>query len=236
MNLKIVIIAINIVLMSGCVYGRAGIPGRIPILMFRRPELGSSVDQKSLYDWNCRFDRDFCNMKNDHSMALFHRHADQRFPIFGENSLVYVNVSTAGNFLAARLETDYFDSYSQPNACLSITYLMYGTGAVKMMVIQQDIQNKCIWVDENESIDTYGKWREAKFTVNLRDGSPRFFIEAHINVRPPHYGTVAISRVSFTYDVCDYDSTNYCQDQVVQPDIPVSQPHEPPIQPIPVAF
>ncbi|XP_054169282.1 uncharacterized protein LOC128966456 [Oppia nitens] len=195
--------------------------------MYRREKPNNDPSNELLDVWNCRFDRDFCNMKNDHNLAAFRRHSDETNPIFGESSMVYINVSIAGYFPAARLETDYFSSYSETSACFSITYLMYGTGAKKIHIIQQDVENKCIWVDNNQVVDTNGKWKEAKMTIDLSDGNPRFFIEGHIDVRPPNYGTIAISRLTFSYGNCLYDDTNHCHINHVY--------HEPPLQPIPSA-
>ena len=133
-------------------------------------------------------------------MASFRRRYEPYSSLFGETSMLYLNISSAGPYQAARLESDYFITSSLLEACLSIKYLMYGTGAVKMYIIQQDIDNKCIWIDNNESVDNYGRWREATLTIDLRDGEPRFYIEAHIDIRPPNYGIIAISNISFTID------------------------------------
>lgn len=187
-----------------------GMPGRIPILMFKSeiPEPDRALD---LSQWNCQFEYDFCGLKNAYNMARFQRHSDTGSPIFGESSMIFVNVSTAANFLAARLESDYFAIASNPFACLSLRYLMYGSGAVKLFLVQQDIRNKCIWVDNNDPVDNRGQWQEAKLTIDLRDGNPRFFIEAHIDSRLQRYGTIAISRIGFSYGVCPHDDTNFCQ-------------------------
>ncbi len=184
------------------------IPGRIPILMIN----GNEYDyrQRQDYRWTCNFESDFCNFNNQYNMAYFRRYSDPLRSLFGERSALYLNVSTAGNYQAARLESDYFATDSNLDACLSIKYLMYGTGPLKMYVIQQDIANKCIWVDNNQQIDNFGQWRQTKLTIDLRDGEPRFYIEAHFNPRPPNYGIIAISQITFSYGVCDYNYANQC--------------------------
>jgi hypothetical protein len=205
MYAKIIILAIICSLITS---NAKIIPGRIPILMAS----GQEYDYRRLQDnrWTCSFESSFCNFNNQYNMAYFRRHFDPSRPLFGERSALYLNVSTAGNYQAARLESDYFATDAKLDACLSIKYLMYGTGPLKMYVIQQDIANKCIWVDANEQIDTIGQWKQIKLTVDLRDGEPRFYIEAHFNPRPPHYGTIAISQISFSYGACDYNYANQC--------------------------
>jgi hypothetical protein len=165
------------------------------------------------YRWICSFESNFCNFKNQYNMAYFQRYSDPSRPLFGERSALYLNVTAVGNYQAARLESDYFATDARLDACLSIKYLMYGTGPTKMYVIQQDVANKCIFVDNNQRIDERGEWRQIKLSIDLRDGEPRFYIEAHFNPRPPYYGTIAISQVSFSYGVCDYNYANQCLDE-----------------------
>lgn len=202
----------------------SGLPGRIPILMAASmpDQLYSGRASFNLNEpiWDCEFQQDFCNFKNSFHMAQFQRHSDPRSPWFGQPYMLYINVTDAAEYPAARLETNYFITSSQ-YACLSLKYLMYGTGALKLFVIQQDIENKCIWADHNDIVDINGQWRDTQMTINMRDGIPRFFIEAHIDGRPPNYGTIAINKLSISNGVCSNDSTNNCQRRDNQPIPPV---------------
>ena len=197
-----------------------GIPGRIPILMNKFEPRSNFFPENSrapLNQWNCKFEHDFCGLKNAYNMAQFQRHSDNQLSMFGEHSMLYINSSRVVNFQAARLESDYFAIASQPFACLSLRYVMYGTAADKLFLVQQDIQNTCIWVDNNDPIDIRGQWRDASMTIDLRNGNPRFFIEAHIDSRYEKFGTIAINSIAFGYGVCPHDDTNFCQPPDSQP-------------------
>jgi len=226
MDLSIIFTVISILTLIGSSLASNGVPGRIPILMMDTlltranviPDAGLKRSYGLMNHWNCRFETDFCGLTNAYNMDQFQRHSDRFRPMFAETSMLYINSSIARNFQAARLESDYFTADSESFGCLSLRYLMYGTGAAKLYVIQQDIRNKCIWSETNA--DYSGQWREAQMTIDLRDGGSRFFIEAHVNSRPPNDGTIAISRIGFHYGVCPFSQTNNCQPQQQSTPIP----------------
>ena len=224
MNFRFILYLSLISVLIDSMAANGALPARIPIYMksiVSQDQFRKAIDGRP--QWKCEFDQDYCGVKNSYHLASFERHSDPRSPMFGQRSMLFVNVTNANNYPAARLQTDYFDAGGQRSGCLSIEYLMYGTGALKLFVIQQDIQNKCLFADFNESVDNSGQWRGTQMNVDLRDGNPRFFIEAHINGRPPHYGTIAIKSISFSYGICDFDDTNNCRRREERP-IPPPEP------------
>lgn len=158
----------------------------------------------------CNFDSNFCLIKSDYNMAKFDVRKDSLNPILGQISMLILNTSTAGYHQASRLLSPYFPTKSQNYGCLKIHYLMYGPGAKVIYLIQQDQDNTCIWQKNNDPSDTERIWREATFTIDLRNGDPRFFIEVHIDPRSPQHGIVAFSEISFAYTPCEVNYTQEC--------------------------
>src|SRR5205807_839183 len=124
--------------------------------------------------------------------------------------MMYLDVSTSQS-IGGRLMTQYFPSFNGcQKGCLTIDYIMCGSGPKSLYLIQQDKDNYCVWQSKNDEFENSG-WKSSSITINLSRGPPRFFIEAHVN--PYQYGAIAISNMSFRYGECSQYSTqnsDYC--------------------------
>ena len=103
---------------------------------------------------------------------------------------------------------------------------MFGRAPRLFYVIQQDKENKCLFVDENEKKDLNGVWRNINLQLDLTDGEPRFFIEAHYDqTLQNQHGYIAIASFSFEFGNCRKDDVNHCYSQIETADeYPVPNP------------
>lgn len=122
--------------------------------------------------------------------------------------MMFLDVSNAKSS-GARLITQYFPANGCQFACLTIEYLLCGNAPKSLYIIQQDKKNYCVLQVRNTRAQG---WANSSVTIDLSNGSPRFFIEAHFDCLPPKYGSIAISNMAFTYGKC-------CDNQIIDENI-----------------
>ena len=91
-------------------------------------------------------------------------------------------------------------------------YMIGGDGIKNLVIYQQETQNRCIWkaaIDQSVP-NSAQDWQKLSLAVDLSNGDPRFFIEAHFDNRPPHTGFVAISAINFFHNSCKRNDANQC--------------------------
>lgn len=163
--------------------------------------LSESVD-----DVICNFTTNNCGFYNQHNMLSYFKRINKfPFNIISGNGMLFLDLiwSASRRSSGARLISPYFRTNGQTQACLMIKFLTWGHGITKLLVIQQDKSNKCIWQWDNNNygiIDPDKYWTTAQIPVHLSDGDPRFFIEAHTVYH--QYGFVVIDDIVLSYKNC----------------------------------
>lgn len=181
-------------------------PNHINRLRYEEPS-PQLIKINALQEWNCNFGTNDCGIHNQYNMgSYFIPMPESADPVLGRKGLLYLDLSRAHS-AGARLITPYFATNGCRYGCLTIEYILCGRSIENLYLIQQDVRNYCIWQKRN---DHSYRWTNTSVTIELSEGSPRFFIEFRFNPHLNKFGFIGISDMKFKYGECDHNEANEC--------------------------
>ena len=174
----------------------------------------------------CDFLTNSCRFRNQHNLATYNRYYNAEKMFFDRHSLLLLNINAprSQRYPGARLITSYYQA-KYHNACLFVSYRYSGPGTLRFFIIQQDIDNKCIFSDDHFkssiSISNENVWNHLELQLDLSDGDVRFFLETHFN-SSAKAGYFAIGDFNFGYGNCRNKNENHCYDNIINSHINVA--------------
>nr|XP_027199131.1 uncharacterized protein LOC113793316 [Dermatophagoides pteronyssinus] len=199
-------------------------------------------------NWTCEISSyNNCSIVNDPQTGpLFQVKNYNYFPYQSTSKpewyLVLNTTTFPDNKIGARLITPYLPHNQASKGCLTLTFITTGKELDKIMVHQQDIDDKCIYSGllsspiTSPSIGPTARMMQqqsdrliehnVELTINLRQSDPRFFIEIYVKRLTTRQSSFAFSKMNLAYEQsCQNDQSNNCF-QNIYPSANNNQPNK----------
>lgn len=200
----------------------------------------SILDSPKPLKFACDFKLDACRFRNQHNLASYKRYYNNEKKLFDRNWMLFLNINSSDvqRYPGARLITPYYPSFKEyADACLDVSFYYVGPGIKRFYIIQQDIDNKCVYMfDRNQEQERQnnfppgpGKergeniWHQIKIQIDITNGDPRFFLETQFSSHSFKNGLWAIGNFDLNLGKCESKpEDNYCYDSMVNKHINVA--------------
>lgn len=188
----------------------------------------------------CDFKLDACRFRNQHNLAPYKRYYNNEKKLFDRNWMLFLNINSSDvqRYPGARLITPYYPSSKEyAIACLDVSFYYAGPGIKRFYIIQQDIDNKCVYMFDRSQEPEREKhlppgpgrergeniWHQIEIQIDITNGDPRFFLETQFNSHSNKNGIWAIGNFDITTGKCKRKpEDNYCYDSMVNKHINVA--------------
>lgn len=141
--------------------------------------IDSSIEPTlKFWEPQCEFPNNKCGMESQTGMGT---EFEPAYTFIGSlyEKVMLVDASRSQSS-AARLITPYIKTRNREEICLSLQYLIQGTGVDAVTVIQQDrLETRPVYTVTSD--EKRGMWRLAKMDLVMREGISRFFVEVRLN-------------------------------------------------------
>ncbi|OTF74380.1 hypothetical protein BLA29_001640 [Euroglyphus maynei] len=184
-------------------------------------------------NWTCQMSSyNNCSIVNDPQTGpLFQLNDYNYFPYQSSSKpewyLVLNTTTFPANKIGARLITPYLPHNRASKGCLTLKFITTGNELEKIMIHQQDIDDKCIYSGSlssplsSPSIGSGARMvrqqserlieHNVDLTIDLRQSDPRFFIEVYVKRLTTRQSSFAFSKMNLAYEQsCQNDQSNNC--------------------------
>ena len=189
--------------------------------------------------WNCKLNRQPCDLKNGINFIPFETSDDKRNR-FGSETFV-ANLVEASQIIDGRMEQknpklsfkasrlwtkNYFPARFR-NACLFLSYSMLGNYRKQLYIMQRNAEDVCVYSAEHygqqqqsyaistgQSSPNNQRWIDAEIQLDLKYGDARFVLDFEYDlpatINYQSMGSVEIRNFSIAYGNCLRNDGNEC--------------------------